>query len=182
MKNSSSSSKYKQCTYKVTLRRVCTTIDAMENHEVFHIVIEFVALGVQHAMRMCRIAICGPSGSTNFFFTLSNKRYDSKKKVNEHKMCVLTFSKTFVRNISQNSARHYHNVYSSSCKISIILFRFKNLFFSTDSRKKNPNMKTLSVGAELFRANGQTDMTKLIGSFHKSANFPKKETTVDTNV
>jgi len=44
------------------------------------------------------------------FCTLSHKRQDFRKKVIEHKMCVLIFSTTFVRNISHsknNSAKYY---------------------------------------------------------------------------
>ena len=48
-----------------------------------------VALYIQHA-------ICGLSVSTIFFSTLSHKRYDFRKKVTEHKMCVLVFSTEFV--------------------------------------------------------------------------------------
>jgi hypothetical protein len=31
----------------------------------------FVALGIQHAIRMRHIVICGPSGSTTFFHIIS---------------------------------------------------------------------------------------------------------------
>jgi hypothetical protein len=44
---------------------------------------------------------------------------------------------------------------------------------------KNPHkwnfMKIRRVGAELFRADGQTDMTKLIIDFRNFANGPKME-------
>jgi len=43
---------------------------------------------------------------------------------------------------------------------------------------KNPQisnfMKIRRVGAELFHADGRTDMTKLIIAFHNFANKPKK--------
>jgi hypothetical protein len=42
------------------------------------------------------VDICGLSGCTIFFPTLSHKRYDFWEKVIEHKMCVLIFSTTFV--------------------------------------------------------------------------------------
>jgi hypothetical protein len=54
-----------------------------------------VALGIQHAMHMRHIVICDLSGST-VFSTVSHKRHDFRKKVTEHKMCVLIFSTTFV--------------------------------------------------------------------------------------
>jgi hypothetical protein len=70
-----------------------------------------VALVIKRAKRMRHIAICGLSRSAVIFPTLSHKRYDFRKKVTEHKMCVLIFSTTFVWNIShskKNSARYYH--------------------------------------------------------------------------
>ena len=53
-----------------------------------------VALLIQHAtlnapcVVMCPLAL--------YFSTLSHKRCDFRKKVIEHKMCVLIFSTTFV--------------------------------------------------------------------------------------
>jgi hypothetical protein len=56
----------------------------------------FVALGIQHAMRVHNTVICGLSGS-KYFSTLSHKWHDFlKKKIIEHKMCVLIFCTTFV--------------------------------------------------------------------------------------
>jgi hypothetical protein len=48
----------------------------------------FVALRIQHAMRMRHIVICGLPRSAIFFHIFAKK-----KKVTEHKMCVLTFYK-----------------------------------------------------------------------------------------
>ena len=57
----------------------------------------FVARGIQHAMRMRHIVICGLSGSTIFFNINSNMGWFSK--VIEHKTRVLIFSAAFIRNI-----------------------------------------------------------------------------------
>jgi hypothetical protein len=48
----------------------------------------YVALGIQNAMLIRRIVICGLPRSTIFFSTLSPKRHDFRKKdLPEHKMC-----------------------------------------------------------------------------------------------
>ena len=61
----------------------------------------FVALGIQHEMRMRHIVVCDLPGC-KYFSTLSHKRHDFKKIVTEHKVCVLIFCTTFVWNISHS--------------------------------------------------------------------------------
>ena len=58
-----------------------------------------VASLIQHAKRMRPITLsCGLSGCVPCFSILSHKRHDflKKKKIIEHKMCVLIFPITFV--------------------------------------------------------------------------------------
>ena len=54
----------------------------------------FVALGIEHAMRMCHIVICGLRGSTVFFHIISQTARFKKKSVIGLKMCVVIFSTT----------------------------------------------------------------------------------------
>ena len=56
----------------------------------------FVALGIQHAVCMHRIVICGLHGSTVFFHISYKWHVFLKRKVAEYKMCVLIFSTTVV--------------------------------------------------------------------------------------
>jgi hypothetical protein len=55
----------------------------------------FVALGIQHAMRMCRIVICGLPRSS----TLFQKGAIFEGGVNDHEVCVSIFSTNFVRKV-----------------------------------------------------------------------------------
>jgi len=56
----------------------------------------FVVLGIQHAMRVSHFVFCGLSSSANIFPHFFHKSKIFEKKVVEHKMCVLSFSITFV--------------------------------------------------------------------------------------
>jgi hypothetical protein len=59
----------------------------------------FVVLVIQHAVCMCLLYNLCPAPLNHIFTTLSHKRHDFRKKIIEHKMCVLIFSTTFVWNI-----------------------------------------------------------------------------------
>ena len=62
---------YRHYTYKATMRRVRGTIVVVEKQCVTYSECASVALGIQHAMRMCHIVICGLPSSTIFFHTIS---------------------------------------------------------------------------------------------------------------
>ena len=88
----------------------------------------FVALGIQRAMHLLApYCYVWPVRLYNIFSTLSHKPHDFRKKVTEHKMCVLIFSTTFVRNISRFKIIKEHlisNVPKYSCKLPVIRVRF----------------------------------------------------------
>jgi len=130
------------------------------------------------------IIICGLPGYAIFFHVISQSaRFSKKKKVIEHKMCVLIFSTTFISDISHGRRIERDmiiNIYWSSCKVPIILVRFEyTLNFSTNFRKiiESNFTNIRSVAAELFCADGRTDrrtdMTKIIVAFRNFAKASK---------
>jgi len=64
----------------------------------------FVALVIQHAMRMRHIAICACPDLQYFFHIISYTKQFSEKKI-EHGMCALIISTTFVSNISHSKKK-----------------------------------------------------------------------------
>ena len=78
-------------------------------------------------------------------------------------MCVLIFSTTFLSEtflILRRIQRDIINVQRSSCKVPVILVRFQSNLNFLGRLSKNTEisnlMKIRPVGAELFRADGQT--------------------------
>jgi hypothetical protein len=87
-----------------------------------------VASVIRHAKRMHRVIFLSVACPVSpYFSTLSHKRHDFRKKVTEHKMCVLIFSTglsemfLILRRIQQDIVK---NVKTSSCKVPVIHVRF----------------------------------------------------------
>jgi hypothetical protein len=130
---------------------------------------------------MCRIILSSVAClAVPYFSTLSHKRHDFRKKVIEHKMCVLTFSTILsetlliLRRIQRDIII---NIHRSSCTLPVILVRFEwnlNFLYTFCKNTQIPNVtKIHPVEAELFHADGQTDTTKITVDFRSFANVPK---------
>jgi hypothetical protein len=97
----------------------------------------FVALSIQHAKHVRHIAICGLPQST-VFFHVSHKPHDLRKKIAEHKMCVLIQRVSETLFILRRKERDIiKNVYWSWCTAPLFCqVRLQGNFnFVTDFRK-----------------------------------------------
>jgi hypothetical protein len=94
-------------------RALCIPLDNVTKIPLIRI---SAALGIQHALRMRRIILPSVTcPAVPYCSTLSHKRHDYRKKVTQHEMCFLIFSKNFISNIShsqKHSARYDHNVHT----------------------------------------------------------------------
>jgi hypothetical protein len=116
----------------------------------------FVALGIQHAMRMHHTAICGLPRSKIFFHIIPKK---SLKKNVLFSLQLLSGTFRILRRIKWDVIQ---NVYWSSCKVPVILDRvYLNLnflgSFSKNNRMSNL-MKIRPAGSSCFmRTDGRDE-------------------------
>jgi hypothetical protein len=123
-----------------------------------------VALVIQHAKRMRHVILSSVAClAVPYFSTLSHKQQDFRKKVTEHRMCVLISSTTFVWNIShfrKNSERYYHKytyVFTLSTRYSCqILMRFARNFLDRFSKNNIRFHKNACSGNTVVSC-GRTD-------------------------
>jgi hypothetical protein len=99
----------------------------------------FLASVFQHAQRMRRV-VMWPLWLYHIFSKISYKGNDFQKRVIDRKMCVLIFSTTLsetfliLRRFQRDIVIYVHR---SSCKIPVILIRFKEILtFSADFRQR----------------------------------------------
>jgi hypothetical protein len=160
----------------------------MEKQYVLHIlcvcVCVFVALGAQRACACAVFPSVACPDLQCFFprYLLIGTIFFEKKKFNWTRHGCFLFCTTFVCNIfilGRNKQDMNKKAYWSSCKVLVILVRFKwNLNFLNGFSKNiqiSNCMKILSVGAELFRGDGRTDgwrdITKLTVAFRNFATY-----------
>ena len=90
---------------------------------------EFVSVAsvIQHEMRMRHIILLSVALlALRYFYTLSHKRHDFRRKVNEHKMCDLISSTNITEKflIRRRIWRNIVNESISSSKVPVTLVRF----------------------------------------------------------
>ena len=132
-----------------------------------------LTLVTQHAERIRRITLSSVTCVPLHFSRLSHKQhYFRGKKFTEYKMHILILSITFVRNISLDEefrvvlSTMYARLHVKHPLYCHILMKRQ---FSRVSKNTHISyfMKTRTMGAELFHADGRThkDTTKLIATF-----------------
>jgi hypothetical protein len=109
------------------MRRVRATTAAVEKQCVTYSESVSVAFGIQHAMHMRHIVICGLPCSTIFFHVISQTaRFKEKRSPNIK--CVYLFSLQLLSETFLILRRVWRdmiiNVYRPSCKVAVILVRF----------------------------------------------------------
>ena len=111
---------------------------------------------LSYAAHKAHVPYCHPwpAGCTIFSHIISyTARFSRGKKLIEHKMCVLVFSKILVWNIShcrKNSWRFHHNVACrSSCEVLFLLAKFLSNLNTLCNFWRNNQISRKSVLSEL---------------------------------
>ena len=133
-------------TFNVTLRCVranhcCSGISV----SITQPVCLFVALGIQHAMRMCHTVICGLPRCIIFFYIISQKGLFSKNRYWTKNVCFALLYKlylkhfSFLEELSEIWSKFYSGLHVKCISFSSHLNEI--WIFSTDFRKKYWNIK-----------------------------------------
>jgi len=122
----------------------------------------FLALLVQHAKRMLRIALSSVScPALPYFSKVSHKLHNFNKEILNIKRVVIFPTSSSEIFLSLRRIRGYFiiNMYRSSRKIPIILIAQNMIFFRQvfEENQISDFIKVRPVGAELFLAEEQTD-------------------------
>jgi hypothetical protein len=155
----------------------------------------FVTLGIQHAMRMRHIVICGLPRSTVLFHISKMARF-SKTRYWIQNVCFGFFYNFRLKHIS--FYEEVSEMWSDICiglhvKNPLFLSDFNETWIFSQVFKKSWNIKFLITpynGMRVVpcrRTDRRTDMTKLIVAFRNFANartklFPPKVTPMDTGI
>ena len=146
-----------------------------------------LALVIHHAMRMRNIVLCGLPRCTIFLHIISIKGWFSKQTLLKTKR-VFWFPLQFffwkISHYKKNGSRHDQKyIYWSSCKLPIVLVRFKRKLNFLDRFSKNTQILNFmkiplvwSLVVPCGQKDGRTDRTgrkKLRVGFQNFAKAPK---------
>ena len=164
-----------QCTYNVTLRSGHATIVAVEKQWVLN-KLSVCVYSFRYPACNAHVPYCylWPAPLLQYLSVLSHKRHDfRKKKVTEHKMCVVVSSTTFVWNISHSEKKWER--YDEKCTLVFnwstsyscpILMKFEVSRKILEKSSNTTFHENRSSGIRVVPC-GRTDMTKLIAAFRK---------------
>ena len=145
------------CTCNLTLRRVHATIVVVGKQWVLHIVCVCVALGIQGAMRLRNIIVCGLPRSI-IVSTLSQKGTIFGKKGTEHKVRVFISFTNFFWNIPHVKCLLFLSDFNETWIFWTVFRKHVNIRF-----QENPSRASRVVPCG--KTDGRTDVTKIIGVF-----------------